>query len=263
MARRKKQDKFSYNRVLKMKDFATLDMYIQNRKSWEIAMALKTLRELGVTSPNAIILGVGAAKERTIFELANSDDCRFVIPSDLYFDMGVWGGWAGQDFVKHPALSVPADIECDAWRIIPRHADMTALPFPDNSIDAIFSAGSIEHVGQAGIFDGDAIAKAASEIGRVLKPGGVASLSTEWKISGEGWGWSHVRLFDEETIQQYIIEPSGCELVDEPDWSGDSDVNPVRLVDVVNGLSDDIGYGSISDNGFVFTSIHLALRKPE
>ena len=261
MARTKKQS-INYNRVLKIGDFDNLDMYIQNRKSWEIAMAIRTLRDHGATSPDAILLGVGAAKERTIFELANENDCRFIIPSDLYFNMGVWHGWADPKFVQYPGLSVPDGIECDHWRILPRHADMTALPFPDNSIDGIFSSGSIEHVGQEGIFDKEAIKKAASEIGRVVKPGGIVSLSTEWKISGDGWGFGHVRLFDEETIQECIIEASGLELIDEPDWSVDDSTDVIALADIVSGISDN-GYGTISHNDFVFTSVHLALKKKE
>lgn len=268
MAKRKSVNKssLSYNRVLKLSDFDKLDMYIRNRKSWEIAMALKTLRELGATSPDAIILGVGAAKERTIFELANENDCRFVIPSDLYFNMGVWKDWAGPDFVQFPGAHVPEDIDADPWRILPRNADMTMLPIPDNNVDGIFSSGSIEHVGQKDIFDGEAIAKAASEIGRVLRPGGIASLSTEWKISGNGWGFGHVRLFDEDTIQKYIIEPSGLELVDKPDWSME-ETEPISLMEIVKGKSD-VGFGYISHTSpvdgveYIFTSVHLALRKP-
>lgn len=267
MARRKRKSStkkptsFSYNRVLKLSDFDSLG--VNTRKDWEVAMALKTLREQGITSPDAIILGVGAAKERTVFELANGKDCRFVIPSDLYFNMGAWADWAGTEFVKHPGLHVPDGIECDHWRILPRHADMCNLPFPDNSIDGIFSSGSIEHVGKAGIFDGDAIAQAAREIGRVLRPGGVASISTEWKIWGDGWGWSHVRLFDEYDLMKYIVGPSGLEMIDELDDTFDGDFDDaMSLPDYVQGRVSEEDFGLISDHDFLFTSVHVALRKP-
>lgn len=256
MARKKK---FRYNRVLKQVD---MDLFgLGTRKGWEITMALKTLRELEATGPDAILLGVGAAKEATIFHLANAEDCRFVIPTDLYLDMGVWKDWAGSDFIKHPGL-FKGDIACNMHQIIPRHADMRQLPFPNESIDGIFSSGSIEHVGQEGVADWEAIATAAREIGRVLKPGGVASLSTEWKLSGDGWGWGHVRLFDAETLMAHIYEASGLEFVDEPDWAFDGDVaDAVELAQVVRGDVTEVR-GALRHNGYVFTSVHLALRKP-
>jgi len=256
MARKKSE--FVYNRVLKQADMDTFG--VGTRKGWEIHMALKTLRDSEATGPEALLLGVGAAKEATIFHLANGMDCRFVIPTDLYLDMGVWKDWAGPDFLKHPGL-FKGEIACDIHRIIPRHADMTQLPFPNESVDGIFSSGSIEHVGQEGVADWDAIAAAASEIGRVLKPGGVASLSTEWKLSGEGWGWSHVRLFDAGKIMAHIYDASGLEFVDEPDWSFDGDLaDAVELSDVVSGAVTEVQ--ALRHNGFVFTSVHLALRKP-
>jgi SAM-dependent methyltransferase len=52
--------------------------------------------------------------------------------------------------------------------------DARALDFPDDSFDAVVSFSSIEHFG-----DADDIARAASEIGRVLRPGGYAFLVTE------------------------------------------------------------------------------------
>lgn len=259
MGRRKK---LNYSRVLNISDFKSLTMYEESRKGWEVAMALRTLRDHGATSPDALLLGVGAAREQTIFELANDKDAHLVIPSDLYLSMGVWKNWAGADFMKYPGQFVPDGVDCQPWKILPRHADMTALPFEDNTFDGVFSSGSIEHVGIAGTPDYDAISQAAREIARVTKPGGIVSLSTEWKISGDGWGWGHVRLFDEDTIQSVIIQPSGLELLDEPDWSIEEE-DAVPLVDIVQGRHDGIGSGTLSDNGFVFTSIHLAMRKPE
>lgn len=254
-----RKKKFRYNRVLKLSDYDELG--VNHRKGWEVAMALKTLRELGVTSPEAMILGVGAAREGTIYHLANAEDSRFVIPTDMYLDMGVWSDWAGTDFLKHPG-NFSKGIVCNPWQILPRHADMCALPFPDDAFDGIFSSGSIEHVGREGIADYDAIAKAAGEIGRVLKPGGIASLSTEWKISGEGWGWSHVRLFTEETLMKYIVEASGLELVDDFDFDYDGDVaEAVSLNDIVAGRAIDQNHGLVKSHQFTFTSVHLALRK--
>jgi SAM-dependent methyltransferase len=224
-------------------------------------MALKTLRDLGATSPESLILGVGAGREKTIFDLANAQDCRQVIATDIYNNPGVWSDWHGRDFVDNTAQYVPE--YADASRILVRHADMCKLPFPDGIFDGIFSSGSIEHIGIEDVADWGAIAEAASEIGRVLKPGGIASLSTEWKLTGDGWGWANVRLFTPELIQRYIIDPSGLELVDEPDWSFDGDLNDAvdLSVSLQNKGTPELEY-VLREQQFIFTSVHLALRKP-
>ncbi len=60
-----------------------------------------------------------------------------------------------------------------------QHIDGRWLRFPDETFDGIYSSGSIEHFGGL-----DFVANAAFEMGRVLKPGGVLTLSTEFKIAG-------------------------------------------------------------------------------
>ena len=58
---------------------------------------------------------------------------------------------------------------CDLYRLdVDVRADITDLPFPDNSVDFIFASHVLEHVQR----DRDAI----NELTRVLRPGGVAVL---------------------------------------------------------------------------------------
>jgi SAM-dependent methyltransferase len=247
---------FNYNRVLHRADYTLFN--VANRKGWEVAMSLKALRDLGAAHSEAMILGVGAAKEPTIFHLSN--EVKLVFATDLYLDMGAWAGWAGKDFLMNPA-KYAGGILCDPQRIIPQHMDMTKLYYLDNIFDGVFSSGSIEHVNTNGKPDYGAIAQAAREIGRVVKPGGIVSLSTEWKLQGDGWGWDNVVLFDEETLMKYIVEPSGCELVDEPDFSFDGDIaDAVTITQVVSGKVP-VEY-VLREGQFVFTSIHICLRKP-
>ena len=52
--------------------------------------------------------------------------------------------------------------------------DGRRLTFPDASFDAVFTVSSIEHFGAPGD-----VARAAAEIGRVLRPGGHALIITE------------------------------------------------------------------------------------
>lgn len=260
MARSKKSTAQHYNKVLKMADYTDT---INTRKKWEVDMALRTLRDHGATSPDALILGVGAGHERTIFKLANPQDCKFVFATDLYLDIGVWTDFGDISFLDDPG-KFKKEEDCNPNQIIPRHADMRALPFPDNTFDGIFSSGSIEHVGVDGAPNWEAIAQAAKEIGRVLKPGGVASISTEWKLAGEGWGWLTVSLFDEKLLYKHVIKPSGLDLIDDLDTTFDGDLEHViDLYDIVAHGKNFDGYGVLQDHGFLFTSVHLALRKPE
>lgn len=253
---------FAYNRVLKQADFAAWNVH--TRKAWEIYIAQKTLGDLGAVHPDAEILGVGTANETTIYTLSN--DVKRVWATDLYLEMGIWENYSGRkwpEFLVDPSSFAPGGIVYKPNRIIPMHMDMCNLRFDDNSFDGIFSSGSIEHVGQAGIPDWKAIARAAHEMGRVVKPGGVISLSTEWKIDGDGWGWGFVRLFTEELLMEHIVKASGCEMVGKPDWSFDGNLaDAVSLEAIIRHGESQHDVGLLFSQGFSFTSVHVALRKP-
>lgn len=79
---------------------------------------------------------------------------------------------------------------------------------PDNTFDGIFSSGSIEHFGSW-----SSIADSAFEMGRVLKPGSVMTVSTEYCIGAPpgGEGWDGLRFFSRERLLRYIVEASGLE----------------------------------------------------
>jgi SAM-dependent methyltransferase len=251
---------FIYNRLASLEGYRGFG--VSYRKDWEIEMALKTLHDLGGAHPNANILGVGAGTERTIFELANAQSAALVTPTDIYLTPGVWADWHGEKFMKNPHAFAPAGLTYDPARIIPMHVDMCDMPYDDDVYDGIFSSGSIEHVGYPKAANWELVAKAAKEIGRVLKKGGIASISTEFKVSGEGWGFEGVRLFSKEDILKYIVEPSGLELVGEVDWEYHGDLSDfVELADAVRNPQAEENKPLLRHDGFLFTSIHLALQK--
>lgn len=250
----KAQTLSSYNRVLKYADYEVLN--INKRKQWEIELSLLTLRENGILHEDAEVLGVGAAKEATIYHLSN--EVKRVFATDLYVTPGQWHSHIPKDFLIDPARHKPQGVTCNSRRIVAQHADMRNLPYEDNSFDAIFSASSIEHVG--GYED---IAQAAKEIGRVLKPGGIASLSTEWKLRGDGYRHEHIVFFDSDSLQRHIIDPSGLEPIDELDIEFDCELSAaVSQPDLVKGKVDPPFVTHLHLAQFIFTSVHLALQKP-
>lgn len=226
------------------------------RKAWEVQAAWDALNR--VANEDAEILGVGAGQEHTIFMLSNY--VKRVFATDLYAEAGVWKNEANRQMLVDPAMCAPAGIAFDARRIVVQHMDMRDLRYPDNTFDGIFSSSSIEHVGSF-----EDVKQAAREIGRVLKPGGICSLSTEFKLTGNGNGWPGVLLFTPERIEECIIEPSGLIEVDTPDYSFSHEhiENAVSLERMVFDHYDperEIAVRS-ETHGYVFTSVHLALLK--
>ena len=77
--------------------------------------------------------------------------------------------------------------------------DALDLRFADSSFDGVFSSSSIEHFG-----DHDDVRRALAEIRRVLKPGGIAALSTEYRIDGDLPELPGILLFDEFGVHSVL-----------------------------------------------------------
>jgi SAM-dependent methyltransferase len=239
---------------------------VADSKQWEIAMAVRTLRDHGCLTRQSRILGVGAGTEITSFYLTKH--AREVVATDIYANAGIWADVAPLSFLSDPGAFSP--IGYDRQRLIPLHMDARVLNLPDDAFDGVYSSGSIEHFGAL-----EYVANSAFEIGRVLKPGGVASIATEFKVAGppDGDGWDpNVILFSAAKLQRYIIEASGLDLVDEMDLSlSDSTLavrrdlapflkavrGPVSAVTKIANYPNLILY----HEGYLFCSVHLALKK--
>ena len=253
----------NYNAVLDLSHYTALGngTALRNRKQWETEMAFRALRDFGAIRPDAQILGVGAGRERLIYTL--SAMVRWVFATDIYLAPGRWSAWHDATMLMDPGAYARAfadGLPYDDRRIIPMHMDGRTLRFPDNTFDGIFSSGSIEHFGEQDQFpQWGAVEQAAREMGRVLKPGGVLSLSTEYKLSGDGWGFDIVRTFDTGDLMRYIVEPSGLEMVDELETTV-SDATLATRWHMHNPQVPDVeavvAYGT-----YTFTSVHLALVK--
>src|SRR3546814_19579580 len=81
--------------------------------------------------------------------------------------------------------------EWNPRRLVVQHMDALDLRYEDDSFDAIFSSSSIEHFGTHAD-----VARSIRQAHRVLKPGGVLSLSTELRIAGPVPGPPAILQFD-------------------------------------------------------------------
>jgi FkbM family methyltransferase len=246
----------------------------EHRKDWEVAMAVRAFRDLGVLRPDAVVLGVAAGVEDTVFYLTRH--VRQVFSTDRYLSAGEWLPTAPVSMIIDPSLVAPDNF--DPTRLVVQHMDARSLRYPDDFFDGVFSSSSIEHVGEMAD-----VANAAYEMGRVLKPGGVLSLSTELLLSGPpgGIGWPNQTLvFSPENLQRYVIEASGLELVDELDLRVSARSRALGIRDLAYVVNDraaraaagdplpeyarqDFPHTMLRHLGYEFTSVHLALRKPE
>ena len=231
----------------------------EDRKHWEIAMSVRALRHLGALRPDATVLGVGAGTELTSFYLTREAGC--VVATDRYLDPGIWAKEAPALMLTRPQELCPYPFE--TAKLVVRHMDGRVLDFPDGSFAGVFSSGSIEHFGEL-----PDVAAAAFEIGRVLAPGGVAALSTEFLIAGppRAWGSPGMLLLDEERLRRFIVEASGLEPVDElgttisaATLSTQRDLM-VALREIEQGERK-LPHLVLNHEGQVFGSVHLALRK--
>ena len=140
------------------------------RKYWEYAMLGLFLRDVGALNEDSEVLAVGAGHEEPLFWLANR--VRRVVATDIYGEGEFSGREAEGTMLEDPAAYAPFPYREDHLDV--RWMDARHLDIPAESFDAIFTLSSIEH------FGGPAeIARAASEIGRVLRPGGHAFIVTE------------------------------------------------------------------------------------
>ena len=233
----------------------------EDRKHWEVAMSIRALRDHRALRTGAEVLGVGAGREATIFYL--TEHVGRVYATDLYLSPGDWATWAPPLMLVAPERVAPMPFTRE--RLVVQHMDGRWLRHPDASFDGVFSTSSIEHFGPL-----PDIAAAAFEMGRVLKPNGILSLSTELKLAGppDGTGWPGVLLFDRDSLWRYVVEASGLELVDEPDLSmSEITLTSRRALDeiVADWRRGDQRYPQVvfTNEGYVFNSVHLTFRKTE
>jgi SAM-dependent methyltransferase len=173
-----------------------------HRKGYEFTQLLFGLERLGRLRDNASVLSVGAGHEGILYWLANH--VGSVVATDLY-EEGRWESCGGQEgderVIKRPQDYAPFPYRTD--RLVFLKMDGRHLAFRSGAFDVAYSLSSIEHFG--GLTGAQA---AVDEMARVLKPGGVLVLATEYLLAGA----PHEEVFRPSEIHDLISRP-GLRLV--------------------------------------------------
>lgn len=241
------------------------------RKHWEVAQAARTLAHTGTLRPDAEVLGVGAGSEPTLFWLTNH--VRRVFATDLYLGDD-WAESANARMLADPGAAW--DGEWNRRRLVVQHMDALELHYEDDSFDAVFSSSSIEHFGTHAD-----VARSIREAHRVLKPGGVLTVSTELRLAGPGPGLPNILLFAPEELAACVTDAARWEPVGPVRTEGPDPASAVEFADAAADVQAHVAeHGEIVwsklrwshhpqvalrhqdfDDVRVWTSVHLALRK--
>jgi ubiquinone/menaquinone biosynthesis C-methylase UbiE len=225
-----------------------------HRKVWEVAQAARTLVDFGAIHPDAEILGVAAGVEETTFWATKY--ARRVFATDLYLDAGGWVADAPRSMLVAPEEHAPC-----AWnerRLVVQHMNALELHYDDRSFDGAYCTSSLEHFGDEG-----EMRQALSELWRVVKPGGIVTLTTEFRLRGPPPGLPGTRIFDAAELEALIVQPLAWELVEPLDAniSDQTLATEMLLADAHPGPAARFPHIVLREGELLFTSVHLALRK--
>ncbi len=120
----------------------TCDPARLHRKEREFAQAVYGLRKLRRLCPEATALGLGYGHEPIIFFLAGR--LRKVVATDLY-EGDFSGHEADPRILRDPEAFAPFSYHRDRLHV--RRMDATAIDYPPDSFDIVFSFSSFEHFG--------------------------------------------------------------------------------------------------------------------
>jgi SAM-dependent methyltransferase len=173
-----KWDNPDWMRLLRDLKVVPSDKSSMHRKGYEFTQLLYGLERLGRLHDSTHVLSVGAGHEAILYWLANHV-CS-VVATDLY-EEGRWDSCGAMEsderVIKRPQDYAPFPYRED--RLLFLKMDGRHLAFRGETFDVAYSLSSIEH------FGGLAGAHAAvDEMVRVLKPGGLFVLATEYMLSG-------------------------------------------------------------------------------
>jgi len=218
-----------------------------HRKSYEFTQLVFGLDRLGYLRDDVSVVSVGAGHECVLYWLANR--VARVVATDTYD--GVWQTNMAREGDSR-VLTSPDDYAPFPYRkdrLSFMRMDGRHLDFADASFDVAYSLSSIEHFGGV-----DGARAAVGEMSRVLKPGGLMAVATEYILSGP----AYPEGFFPDQIREIFGRP-GLELV-QPIDERVYDRYAFTPVDLQKNRHQ-TPHMVITDGGSVITSVMVFLRK--
>jgi SAM-dependent methyltransferase len=232
-----------------------------HRKDWEWALGLIAMHRFGKLDTNSIAIGIGSGTEPIPFYLANK--IQHVYATDLYETEEKWKRAAPADFPDNPKKYAPFPYKEEALTVL-RMDGTKKLEFASDSFDIAFSFSSIEHFGGR---DHSGALRALREIERVLKPEGIATITTEYIINDK----KHPEFFNRQTIFSQLIDKLAVLQLVEP---LDLRITSKTLDTVADFFSVDVNWDNIDEDykrnhplillrvrNVLFTSVMLVFQK--
>jgi SAM-dependent methyltransferase len=223
------------------------DKRSMHRKPYELTQLVFGCRRLGALRADSRILSVGAGHELVLFWLANH--ARHVVATDMY--EGVWQDVQGRegdpDVLRRPEDYAPFPYRREHLTFM--KMDGRRLAFRDGTFDVAYSLSSIEHFG--GMPGATATLR---EMARVLKPGGILALATEYVLQGPPHDETFqpdefARLIDQQGLQ--LVEPIDDRVYHRYEYAAiDLYRNPYQAPHMV-----------VRFNDTIFTSVMVFLRR--
>jgi SAM-dependent methyltransferase len=242
-----KWDNPDWHEMLRSLVAVPTDQGSMHRKSYEFTQLLFGLERLDAIREDARVLSVGAGHECPLYWLANR--VARVYATDLYDQ--AWQSAFGRegDAAVLSDASTFAPFEYRRDHLVFLRMDGSRLAFQNSTFHIVYSLSSIEHFGG---FEG--ARRAVGDMARVLMPGGILALATEWCVRGTAGG----EVFAPAEVRGIIDHPD-LELVqpiDDRVWDR-YEAEPVDLR--VNRFQ--TPHMLLKDGDAVFTSVMMFLRK--
>lgn len=218
-----------------------------HRKFYEYTQLVYGLDRLGLLNESAAVVSTGAGHEPVLYWLANH--VGRVVATDLY--EGVWQQVQSREgdarVIHDPAGFAPFPYREDRLEFL--RMDATRLDFEDGRFDAAYSLSSIEHFGGV-----DGAGRAIDELARVVRPGGIVAVATEYLIAGP----AHPEVFSPEEVTALVSRP-GLKLV-QPLDTGVYDRYEYAAVDLYRNPHQ-TPHMVVRFDDTVFTTVFAFLRK--
>jgi SAM-dependent methyltransferase len=222
----------------------------KHRKAWEWAQGIYALQHLGLLHDDTTAIGIGAGIESILFYLANQ--IKMVYATDIYGEGDFAGDTAQAGMLTDPARYATIPYRKDHLTVM--HMNGLHLEFPDNFFDFAFSFSSIEHFGGHA-----AAAQSVREMARVIRPGGSVILTSEVILNGH----PHEEFFLPQEIQEYLINGTGLEPIEEIDYTISAQTLENALDQAVPGYETQLPHIVLKHHSIYFTSFCLVLQKPK